>query len=425
MKDKRRNQYKYELRRFGINLIISAMWRLVVGFLSYFVLLERGAYKITEGNSFWPFAGAVRWDSFWYLRIANNGYNSIDPNWLSSDPNFAFFPLYPLLLRFTHILTGLDMTNCGVILNIIFVALALYIIEKIVTVYNVKFNQKFKPSVIKILVLFSPVAVFFGMIYTEALFLFLFSWFLYGLISRTYQHVFIAGALISVTKLYGIFLLLVGLIYCWWYTSKQAACPGTQKTTHLSTGNILEQIRKNLIHNIKLVLASILSFMPFLGWLFFNYNYKSNHNPLFFIQAQKWWWQRVGFHFNVLSNLVDGFKTSVLPIFTNPTKFNGDGWQLQLFKDNVAVIISYFLLAIGYKKIPLSWWIVTVAILVSSSISLNFMSVSRYVLPLIPLIFIIEYYALKYRLELWLIAVTVSLFSLQVVLSALGSRVGV
>src|SRR4051794_26098323 len=49
----------------------------------------------------WPFGPAgnalvaplARWDSVWYLAIANDGYPADDPR------RAAFFPLYPLLVR--------------------------------------------------------------------------------------------------------------------------------------------------------------------------------------------------------------------------------------------------------------------------------------------------------------------------------------
>src|ERR671929_547345 len=44
-----------------------------------------------------PFA---RWDSVWYLAIANDGYPAGDPR------RAAFFPLYPLLLRAAKAVVG-------------------------------------------------------------------------------------------------------------------------------------------------------------------------------------------------------------------------------------------------------------------------------------------------------------------------------
>src|SRR5204862_5568419 len=45
-------------------------------------------------------APLARWDSVWYLAIANDGYPADDPR------RAAFFPLYPLLVRAANAVVG-------------------------------------------------------------------------------------------------------------------------------------------------------------------------------------------------------------------------------------------------------------------------------------------------------------------------------
>jgi hypothetical protein len=388
------------LKRFGSNLIIVLLWRTAMGLLSFIALANNGSYTSIEKTLFWPIAGLSRWDSAWYERLATLGYNSPDPNWKSADPNFAFFPLYPTLINIISRLTGLSVQLSGLVLNIICLTLALYGIEKLANTYDHKYKQKTNDSTIKILVLFAPTAVFYGMIYTEALFLCLFVWLLYGLLTSKSVPLLLAGGLLAVTRLNGILCLATALGYFAYIKRKQLQKP------------------------INLGLAT-LSTLPLATWFLYNYLYRGNHNPFFFLQAQKWWWQRADIHPNIVANYYHGFMESVYPLFANPAKYNGDGWALQLMKDNVMIGIAIILLLIGRTWLPKTWFYLCLATILISSFSLNFMSTSRIVLPFVPIAFVVERLARKYKLEQWVIAGAAVLFALQVILSALYSRAAV
>ncbi len=61
-----------------------------------------------------------RWDSQWYRRIAEDGYGAVvlttDGRELS---DYAFFPLFPILERWTHNLTSLSFIHSGILISVI------------------------------------------------------------------------------------------------------------------------------------------------------------------------------------------------------------------------------------------------------------------------------------------------------------------
>jgi hypothetical protein len=119
----------------------------------------------------WDHGGLVKamcqFDCFWYVRIGTQGYLS-DTHWanLGAAPNWAFFPLYPLLLGALAAATGLSGQLAGMVLSNLFligllVAGARYLRERGVTA-SVFLWFGF--------VLALPHTLFFSAVYTEALF---------------------------------------------------------------------------------------------------------------------------------------------------------------------------------------------------------------------------------------------------------------
>lgn len=69
-----------------------------------------GPWPIIEGTG-WPAAdGLLRWDSAWYVDVAEQGY-STDP----ASPRNAFFPLFPMLVRAAAGLPGLSTSTAGLL----------------------------------------------------------------------------------------------------------------------------------------------------------------------------------------------------------------------------------------------------------------------------------------------------------------------
>jgi hypothetical protein len=104
----------------------------------------------------------ARWDSDWYLRIAEHGYS-----WPSSTP--AFFPLYPLLVAGSGwILLGHDLL-AGVLLSLAAGTAAFALLYRLT-------SDRLGEEAARRTVLFlavAPTSLFFGAVYSESLFLLL------------------------------------------------------------------------------------------------------------------------------------------------------------------------------------------------------------------------------------------------------------
>jgi hypothetical protein len=104
----------------------------------------------------------ARWDSDWYLRIAEHGYS-----WPSSTP--AFFPLYPLLIGALGRLLADHYLLAGVLVSLLAAAAAFVLLYRMALP---KLGAEGASRAVLYLALF-PTALFLGAVYSESLFLLL------------------------------------------------------------------------------------------------------------------------------------------------------------------------------------------------------------------------------------------------------------
>lgn len=143
-------------------------------------------------------------DGVHYLLIAKNGYSQYEQ---------AFFPLYPILIRYltpvffnNHLLTGLIISN-------FFSFLGLFVFTKYVKdLFPYVKNKNSIPFWSVVFLLTFPTSFFFGALYTEGLFFFLVVTFLYWFQKKHYLSASLFGFLASTTRLIGLFLLIHPLI---------------------------------------------------------------------------------------------------------------------------------------------------------------------------------------------------------------------
>src|SRR3954454_5303752 len=107
-------------------------------------------------------APLARWDSVWYLAIANDGYPAEDPR------RAAFYPLYPLLLRVAKALVGSPIV-AGVAVSLVCFGVALVLLHRVTAL---ELGPAAADEAVWALALF-PAAVFFSAVYSEALYLML------------------------------------------------------------------------------------------------------------------------------------------------------------------------------------------------------------------------------------------------------------
>ena len=188
---------------------IFIIWRVNLEVLAW---IGRKLFPLRQG-----FLGPIPWANFdgvHYLSIAENGYYQFQQ---------AFFPLYPLLIRFlgkllrgNFVLAGMLISNLS-LLGVLILLWKLLDIEAIKKIGEIKEIKKW----VIVFVLFFPTSFFFGSIYTESFFLFLILLSFYALKKRKWGMYFLGASLASAVKLVGAFLFLpLGLIAYMIYLKK-------------------------------------------------------------------------------------------------------------------------------------------------------------------------------------------------------------
>jgi len=326
-------------------VIIFFLWVLIINIFALFALNRfnlKGdtAYTWIDANKFYqeqewnliPFH--ARWDSFWYLDIAQKGYSFKGKEKLS---NIVFFPLYPFLIKITSFLIGGNFILAGWMLSLIFLLLALFYLFKLVK----EFHQEINPYLVIIFLLIFPTAFFLNAVYAESLFLFLsLVAFYYGL-KKKFFWAGLFGFFASLTRITGI-LLFVPLF--WEY---------------------LKSYNFNLIRSFNLKILSIF-FIPLGTFIFFLYHYFRFGDFFLFFKVE-YWWGRI-FKLNQAHFL----------LFSRPAIVN---FCLDIFFVVFIITIIYFV----FKNLRVSYglyMLVTTVIALSTG---TLMSIGRYILVLFPI----------------------------------------
>ena len=167
-------------------------------------------------------APLARWDSVWYLRIADSGYGgngslrSGHRPLLAQDsaPRAAFFPLYPLLVRAVG--TAFGGSHAALLVAAYLVSLVAFL-AALVLLHRLTVLELGRPLARPTLLLLAvfPAALYFGAPYSESLFLLLAVGAFYGARTDRWAWAGACAGLASGTRSAGL-LLLVPLALIWW-----------------------------------------------------------------------------------------------------------------------------------------------------------------------------------------------------------------
>ena len=146
-----------------------------------------------------------RWDSYWYVDIAEHGYYLRQDTALA---NVVFFPLYPLLMAIIGFILLGNYVLAGWILSSTFLFLALLYLYKLTK----EFHPDVDPHLPLVLLLIFPTAFFLNAVYTESLFLFLSVAAIYYAKKKKNLSTGTAAFLASLTRVTGV-LLVFPLIF--------------------------------------------------------------------------------------------------------------------------------------------------------------------------------------------------------------------
>jgi hypothetical protein len=160
--------------REAIRIAWRALWtsRLAVMATGILAVLEIGRASGTSGfdpdNLTAPFgyfgnllvSPLARWDSWWYLTIAQHGY-------AHQPMRTAFFPLYPMVVGGVGVVLGSDLI-AGVVVSLVSFAVALVLLYRLALL---ELGSATRARLAVMLVAFCPMAFFFSAVYSESLFL--------------------------------------------------------------------------------------------------------------------------------------------------------------------------------------------------------------------------------------------------------------
>ena len=272
---------------FLLILLLFLVWR------SFDFLIIFFSQKIIPYLGFFPYkdqlpgfnlphwlSSLANFDGLHYIFIARDGYAQYVQ---------AFFPLYPLLIKFltplffnNQLLTGLIISNVSFFLGLIL----FYKYLKLISSDSIRFN----PILSILFLLVFPTSFFFGAIYTEGLFFLLVVATLYFLKKENYLFTGLFAVFASLTRLVGVFLVIPIIVHL--VKKLNYVIPvktGIQTKITLNEINRLDPLlrgndRRYFILNIRYLLL-ILS--PLLGLgLYCLYLFKTTGDPFFFLTSQ-------------------------------------------------------------------------------------------------------------------------------------------
>lgn len=168
-----------------------------------------------QGNTWFDLASL--WDGQWYREIVAHGYPfsyELSSELLST---WAFFPLYPLLLKLLSAV-GIPFALAGIVVSVSACYGAVLVLFKLAYEHS---QSVLSSSLFLLPLLASPAFFIMQSTYTEALALLLLAIFLSGLIRRNYVSSIVALLLLSLTRGLGVPLFALVLLYVLWHLWKK------------------------------------------------------------------------------------------------------------------------------------------------------------------------------------------------------------
>ena len=331
-------------------LKVFILWRLglfILAFIGTKILTFKYSFPYVHtdlsplGPQFiWQWAN---FDGVHYLRIIKEGYLSQNSQ--------AFFPLFPIIVRFTGSLTG-NYLFTGLILNSLFFLLALYFFYKLI---RLDYTDKVAKSTLLFLLLF-PASFFFASIYTESFFFLFVILAFYFMRTSKWIKVGLFGFLASLTKVFGIFLI----------------------PSYLCEYYLVSKKSKKRISFISLFIAIIMT-LAGLG-LYMRYLAVNFSDPLYFAHAQPAFGASRSVDKIIL--LYQVFYRYIKMILTPGIN---NFFYYTIILEFLSALLFLMLIILGYvKKIRPSYLLFAVFAYIIPTLTGTFSSMPRYVLILFP-----------------------------------------
>jgi Gpi18-like mannosyltransferase len=326
------------------------VWTFLVTRLGLLVLvwLSLSLLPVVTGEGFWRafpnnlfFDGWSRWDSGWYVDIAQNGYSDALQNVYL---NTAFFPLYPLLIKGLQYLLG-NYHAAGLLVSNLSLLAASVLLYKLI-------EERFSSDIAQkslLLLLLNPFAFYFSAVYTESLFLLLVVLVFHFGSRKQWALAALFSALAGATRLVGL-LTIIPLLYLYFE----------------SVGFKWRKLRAGVLWPA-LGLLGPGSYMLFQALKF--------GDPFLFVKSQNapGWKEGVNL-FSALDALRMTFSWDALKTGDFPAVYAAHV---------LAFLVGLSLLIVTRRKLPTAWWIwALVTLLVSFSV---WISMGRFMIVIFPL----------------------------------------
>ncbi len=189
----------------------SRLFILLVGFASAALVgihEPKWAWRFPAGaETFKDLLGALlnpwaHWDGVWYIKIARAGFSD-------ADGSTAFFPLFPLLLRYLGVLFDGNLVIAGIATSLLCFVGSAWLLFKLVAR---DFDQRVATRAVVYLCLF-PTSFFLQAVYTESLFLLLSLACFYWAHEGRWRLSGLAGLLAALTRSTGVLLVIPMAVY--------------------------------------------------------------------------------------------------------------------------------------------------------------------------------------------------------------------
>ena len=282
------------------------------------------------------FANWMQWDSHHYQSIALNGYVFFNQHW----PNIAFFPLYPLLIRFFYPLVGKHTEVAALLVSNLAWLAALLLMYDLLTR---DFDRAIAIRTIVFLLVF-PTSFYFGAGYSESVALVFTVAAVWAMRRRYWWLAGAAGGLLALTRVPGVFIApVLALTYFQHHQWRWRA------------------IRADLLA-VFLPPLGLASFM-FYQWLRFD-------TPFAFMIAQRDWDNQLSLPWVMPNMLIARLQTSF-------------DWPITLFQ--IVVWVAFVgLTLVAVFRLPLAYSLTAVLLIVPPYLSSWFRSLPRHVLIVFP-----------------------------------------
>lgn len=347
----------FSIWRIILFLVAILAGLIIANFGNRFPYVDRVLTITNLPNWIWGFGN---FDGVHYLRLAQNGY----------DAQFsqAFFPLYPLLIKFLNFLPkgNYDLSlfvdpsyfYVGLILSNILFVIALFFLYKL---WTIEYDSKIT-KLATILLLTFPTSYYFGAIYSESLFLLLAVLTFWFVRKDKFILAGIMTALASATKIQGV-LLAVFILIELWYKYK----------TGIKTR--LNSFWKDVV-GLLIAPLGLATYMLYL--------WKQFGDPIYFLTSQPAFGAgRSNFPFVTLPQVIYRYLKMLLTVGTSNLAF----WNatLELF----FMLLPVGILIYSFRKVKFSYWMFTALAILMPTLTGTLSSMPRYAIlafPLIPLI---------------------------------------